>query len=143
MAKKPEWLEGLSIYAPRDVLPPLPPLNKPIMNKYMARALSINKHGLLKYKRKHGMGGGRRTSLAQILDMELTSGKAARLLGHGPKAIKRWVDQGMPARVPYPGGYLRITVRTILEVRKELQKALARKRKRTKKRQPPKEPRGW
>ena len=114
------------MYAPRRPLPPLPRLDVEVLNQEMAGKLGIAKSTLLSWMRSFGLRNCRRVSLGELLDLELTSGRAAHLLGCSRKSIRRWIEKGQLPAARSTGGSWHIALRDILVMRRRLAKAAKR-----------------
>jgi len=112
----------MTVYRPRKPLPPLPALDSLTLNRKMAACLGIEKSTLLRGMHHLGIRDRREVRLRELLDLELTIGKAARLLGRSTRTLDRWVDRGIIKAIRRPGGYRRFVLRHVLERRQALRR---------------------
>jgi len=108
------------MHKPRHGLPALPPLDRVVPNNEMAEFLGIAKSTLVAWKRRRPeLAGTRMVRLMDLLDLDVSAGRAARLLGCATKTIYRRVRSGQLAMVDR-GRQKRFALRTILAMRTEL-----------------------
>ena len=120
------------MHPPRQPLPSLPTKNKLIPTREMAEFLEVGVSKIRRVMKEAGLRGCRTVSLAQLGDLLLTIGPAARLLSCSFRTVERRIESGLlPAR-RVAGGYRRIRLADILSLRRELQEKVREAKKRKK-----------